>query len=101
MAAAGWAAATDRGVVLQVRVIPRAARSTVDGLRNGALLVRLSSPPVDGAANAALIDLLSSVLGVPRRDVRIVSGDRSRDKRVEVDGITTDRVRELLQIHKS
>ena len=84
------------GIVLNIRVIPRAKRSTVDGVRGGALLVRLSSPPVDGAANAALIDLLASVLEVPRRAVRIVGGDKSRDKRVAIDGLTAQQARSRL-----
>jgi uncharacterized protein len=67
-----------------VRVIPRAGRSEVAGVRDGAVLVRLAAAPVDGAANAELIDLLSRILKVPRRDIAIVSGDKSRTKRVRV-----------------
>ena len=78
------------GVVLEVRVIPRAGRSCLDGTRDGALLVRLKAPPVDGAANAELIEVLSRALGVPKRALTIVAGDRGRVKRVRVDGVTTD-----------
>ncbi|MGH9411259.1 MAG: DUF167 domain-containing protein [Vicinamibacterales bacterium] len=70
-----------------VRVIPRAPQTRVDGLRGGALLIRLSSPPVDGAANDALIAFLAEALQLPRRSVRIVSGSKSRDKRVAIDGV--------------
>jgi uncharacterized protein (TIGR00251 family) len=56
-------------------------------MRAGAILVRLAAPPVDGAANAALIAFLSEVLALPRRNISIVSGDKSRDKRVRVEGI--------------
>jgi uncharacterized protein (TIGR00251 family) len=59
----------------------------VGGLRNGAVLVRLNAPPVDGAANAELIEVLAKALGVPRRDVAIVSGERNRQKRVRVTGV--------------
>ena len=76
------------GVVLDVRVIPRAGRSGVAGVRDGALLVRLNAAPVDGAANAELIAVLSETLGVPHRAVTLVSGDRGRRKRVRVTGIT-------------
>jgi len=75
------------GVVIAVRVIPRAGRSGVAGSRGDALLVRLTAPPVDGAANAELIDVLSAALSVPRRAIAIVTGDRSRQKRVRVAGI--------------
>lgn len=69
---------------LNIRVIPRARKSALDGMRGDAWLVRLQAPPVEGAANDELIAVLAKALGVPRRDVTIVSGDRSRDKRVRV-----------------
>jgi len=51
------------------------------------LLVRLAAPPVEGAANAELVEVLAAALSVPRRAIAIVSGDRSRQKRVRVAGI--------------
>lgn len=80
-----------------MRVIPRAARSRIDGMRAGALLVRLAAPPVEGAANDALVTLLASTLGVPRRSVRLIAGERSRHKRVVIDGRTEVEIRERLQ----
>ena len=82
--------------ILLVRVIPRARRSELSGVRNGALLVRLSAAPVDGAANEALRTLLAGVLGVPLRGVAIVSGERSREKRVRVSGLTPAALRQRL-----
>ena len=82
---------TTDGIVIEVRVIPRAGRSEVAGTRDGALLVRLNAPPVDGAANADLIVLLADTLEVPRRNVTITAGATSRRKRVKVVGITADR----------
>jgi uncharacterized protein (TIGR00251 family) len=78
------------GVVLEVRVTPRVSRSGVVGTRDNALLVRLNAAPVDGAANAELIELLADLLGVPKRALTIVAGDRGRLKRVRIDGVTTD-----------
>jgi uncharacterized protein (TIGR00251 family) len=54
------------------------------------MLVRLHAPPVEGAANAELIAVIAKTLGVPKRSVTIVSGERSRQKRVKVDGIEAD-----------
>jgi uncharacterized protein (TIGR00251 family) len=79
-----------------VRVIPRAPRTIVDGERSGAILIRLAAPPVDGAANDALVAFLAQGLGVPRRQVVIVSGERSRDKRVEIAGLDEAGVRRRL-----
>ena len=74
-------------VLLKVRVIPRAAKSGVAGMRGDAWLVRLHAPPVDGAANDELIAILARALGVPERAVSIASGARSRQKSVRVSGI--------------
>jgi uncharacterized protein (TIGR00251 family) len=78
---------TPDGVLISVRVIPRAARSGLAGTRGNALLVRLQSPPVEGAANEELIEVIAKALQVPKRAVSIVAGDRSRQKRVRVVGI--------------
>jgi len=78
---------TSEGVVLNVRVITRAGRSGLAGTRDNALLIRLNAPPVEGAANAELLDVLSDILHVPKRALTIVSGERSRSKRVLVSGL--------------
>jgi hypothetical protein len=89
-------ASSPDGVVIDVRVIPRAAKAGVAGTREDAVLVRLHAPPVDGAANAELIDILSHALGVPRRAIAIAAGERTRRKRVAVAGITADEARRRL-----
>ncbi|MGH9200566.1 MAG: DUF167 domain-containing protein [Vicinamibacterales bacterium] len=78
---------TPGGVVISVRVIPRASRSGIDGTRGDALLVRLKAPPVEGAANAELIRVIAGALSIPARSVSIVSGEHARQKRVMVTGI--------------
>jgi uncharacterized protein (TIGR00251 family) len=75
-------------VLLNVRVIPRSPRSAITGTRGDAIVVRLAAPPVDGAANDALIDFLSKTFQRPRRDISIVSGETSRDKRVSIEGVS-------------
>lgn len=84
------------GVLIDVRVIPRAGKSGVAGTRNDALLVRLNAPPVDGAANAELIELLADAFGVSRRSVTLVSGSQSRSKRVRVAGVTAEAASHIL-----
>jgi uncharacterized protein (TIGR00251 family) len=75
-------------VILSVRVIPRSPKSAISGRRGDAIVIRLAAPPVDGAANDALVDYLARLFGRPKRDVRIVSGANSRDKRVKIDGVS-------------
>jgi uncharacterized protein (TIGR00251 family) len=86
------------GVLIDVRVIPRAGRSGIAGTRDDALLVRLTAPPVEGAANAELVEVIAKVLGVPKRAVTIVSGDRARQKRLRVVGISAGDARVKLSL---
>ena len=78
-----------------VRVQPRASRSEVVGLHDGALRVRVQAPPAEGAANDALMVLLAKLLDVPRKQLRIVAGATSRSKVIEVDGIDPERIERL------
>ena len=71
-------------------MIPRAGRSGFAGLREGALLVKLAAAPVDGAANDELIALLAKTLKIPKRDISLVSGERSRTKRIRIAGMDRD-----------
>lgn len=71
-----------------MRVIPRARKTAIGGMRDGVVVVRLAAPPVDGAANSALVAYLAELLDRPKRDVTIVSGQTSREKRIAVYGMT-------------
>ena len=84
------------GITIKVRVIPRAAKSGVAGVRDDALLVRLNAPPVEGAANDELVRVLSDLLGVSKRAVAIVGGARARSKIVRVTGIDVETCRSKL-----
>lgn len=86
---------TTEGVELTVRVIPRARRTEISGERDGALVVRVAAPPVEGAANEALVAFFSAALRVPRRAIQILSGERGRQKRIAIAGVTVEAVRRL------
>ena len=88
--------AVANGVVITVRVIPRAGKSGVAGTRGDALLVRLHAAPVEGAANEELIEVIAERLGVSKRAVEIVSGGRSRNKRVHVSGVDVESASRML-----
>jgi len=72
---------------LNVRVTPKSSANEVTGVRGEAICIKLTAPPVDGAANSALIKLVAEKLGVPKSRVRLLSGERGRNKIIEVDGI--------------
>jgi uncharacterized protein (TIGR00251 family) len=78
-------------MLIPVRVIPRSSKNTLEWER-GALKARLTAPPVEGAANEALIALLAEYLAVPKRAIRIVHGATSRQKTVEIAGVTEEEV---------
>jgi uncharacterized protein len=86
----------DEAVFFGVRVVPRASKSEIVGEIDGALKVRLCSPPVDGAANAELIKMLAREFGVSRGRVEIVSGQNSRTKRIRITGATVDEMKSRL-----
>ena len=69
---------------MTLQIVPRASRSEWGGTHGDALKVRLAAPPVDGKANEALIEFLAGHYNVPRRNIRIVSGETSRRKIVEI-----------------
>jgi uncharacterized protein (TIGR00251 family) len=82
-------------VRFSVRVQPRASNNETAGVHGDALKIRLTAAPVDGAANAGLIQFLSDIFAVSRKSVRIVSGESSRSKIVEIDGITERAVHDV------
>ena len=79
-----------------MRVQPRASKDEVAGVMGGALKVRLRAPALEDRANEALCEYLSEVLKTPKAAVRILSGHRSRRKRVEVRGVTERQVLALV-----
>jgi uncharacterized protein len=73
-------------VILEVHVQPGASRSAFAGMHGDRVKIRLAAPPLEGKANAALIEFLADHYGVPRRNVVIVSGIKSRRKRIRIEG---------------
>jgi uncharacterized protein (TIGR00251 family) len=81
---------------VRLRVGPGASSSGVVGRYGEGWKVRVTAAPADGRANTAVVRLLSSTLGVAERDVRILSGQASRDKVVALHGLTSEQVDALL-----
>ena len=96
MVRVGWLTADEDGITLTLRVVPRARKSKIVGVHGESLKVRLAAPPVEGAANRALVAFLARRLGVRKQQVSITSGERSRQKRVHVAGLTADEALERL-----
>ena len=86
----------DSTVVVRIHVRPGAGRSAVVGRHGDALHLRVAPPPQDGRANEAVRSLVAELFDVAKSSVELVSGDRSRDKRVRVHGVDVDVVRQRI-----
>jgi uncharacterized protein (TIGR00251 family) len=81
----------DNGVLINIKVIPRASKNAVCGeMDDGALKIRLQAPPVEGKANKALVEFLSELLDVSKSSIVLLSGETGRHKRVFVKGIALE-----------
>ena len=83
-------------VIFAVRVQPRASKDEIAGEIAGAIKIRLQAPAVEGRANEALIEFLAELLKTPKGAVRILSGERSRVKRLEIRGVTKQQIERLV-----
>ena len=90
----------DGAVIFTVRVQPRASKDEIAGEMGGALKVRLKAPAVEDRANEALVEFLAELLKTSRSAVSILSGERSRVKRIEIRGVTRQQVLNLL-VHEA
>ena len=87
-----WLTDTPAGAVLNLRIVPRAAKNAIQGEHGEALKIRLCAPPVDGAANAALVEFLAETFALPRARVHLLSGQTSRNKRDRHAGLPAAKV---------
>ena len=91
-----WLREAQGAVRLAVHLQPGASRNAIEAVSNGRLRIRVQAPPVEGAANEALCKLLSKTLGVAKSKVRIAHGETSREKTVEISGLSGDDARAIL-----
>ena len=89
---AAFLKARPNGILLAVKLQPRAAKNEIGGALGGELKIKVTAPPVDAAANQALIDLLAEKLGCARGAVQIIRGKTSRHKTIWIGGLSPDEV---------
>ncbi len=87
------------GVVVVIYAQPRASKTALVGLHDGALKVRLAAPPVEGEANDELVRFFAKWAGVAKGAVELLRGDASRHKQLFISGVTAAQVREKLKLH--
>lgn len=81
---------------IEVRLRARAAGDQLSGFRDGALIARVTAPPLEGRANRALCKLIARKLRIAPSKVTVVRGERSRDKLIQVEGFDQEALREAL-----
>ncbi len=79
---------TASGFILSVYAQPNGKKSEILGLHDGHLKIRLKAPPVEGQANAALEEFIAKFFGCARKNVSLIRGQQSRQKAVEVTGLS-------------
>jgi uncharacterized protein len=87
---------TPEGIVLAVKVTPKASRSEIIGWESEALKIRIAAVPEKGDANAELIRFISKTLKISKAQLKIISGDTSRHKRLCIRGVPMETLVKLL-----
>jgi uncharacterized protein len=82
--------------VIVIRVVPRSSKIAISQDGPTSFKLRLTSAPVDGAANRQLLKILSEKLSLPARQIRLISGETSRIKRIEIEGLELSQVTDRL-----
>lgn len=86
----------DCQIVLFVYAQPGGKKNEILGLHDGQLKVRLKAPPVNGKANAELIQFLSKLIGIPKKKIKILGGESSRNKKVQLIDIEINIIQPIL-----
>lgn len=92
----GWLRQDGDGVLVFVHLQPGARRTAACGEHGGRLKIAVTAPPLDGRANDALAAWVAAQLGLPRRQVALVAGQRSRDKTLRASGVSAPEVARAL-----
>jgi uncharacterized protein (TIGR00251 family) len=96
-----WLRRRELAVTLTLHVQPGARKTEIAGVHGDALKIRLAAPPVDGKANAALIEFVANRLDVPKSAVRLVNGQTSRRKILEIAAAPSDAEQRLQPLARS
>jgi uncharacterized protein len=83
--------ATSEGIVIPIKVLPKASRNAIIGWENGELKIRIAAPPEKGSANEELLAFLSDELGISKSQIKLLYGANSRHKRLCISNIDPSR----------
>jgi uncharacterized protein (TIGR00251 family) len=89
---------SDQGILLTVYIQPGSSQNEITGLHNGALKIKIQSPPVDGKANAAVLKFLCQWLNCAKKNVTLVAGEKTRVKKILLRGLSRQLLEEKIEI---
>ncbi len=92
----GRSGPAERACTLELKTIPNAPRNEIIGWLGDALKIKIHAPALEGRANDALLEFLAAEFNLPRRNVMLIRGDKSRHKVVRLDGVTLTEVKARL-----
>jgi uncharacterized protein len=81
------------GSMLRVRVNPKSSKNEILGWKDDELQIKLTAPPIDGAANSALIKFISNWIGIRKSDIKLISGEKSRNKCLYIDNLDLEEIK--------
>jgi uncharacterized protein len=87
---------TEHGVIFHIHVVPRSSKCEVAGVRDDALKLKITAPPVEGQANTECVRFLSDILGIRKKQVSIVSGHKSKKKTIAIEGIRRKDIEDII-----
>lgn len=88
---------TEKGAVLDVRVLPRSSRCEIAGVQDGALKIKITAPPVEGKANKECVRFISGLLKIKKTAVSIIAGEKSKNKTILVSGMTAQDIENVIR----
>ncbi|MCX6981896.1 MAG: DUF167 domain-containing protein [Verrucomicrobia bacterium] len=78
---------------LKLRIVPNAKRNEVTGEHGDAVKIKVAAPAIEGKANEALLEFIAEKLGIHRRNLTLIAGEKSRDKLIEIAGLDATEAR--------
>lgn len=87
---------TPEGILIDIYVQPKAAKNEIAGIHEESLKIRLTAPPVEGAANKECVKFLAKLFHVPKSDLDIVRGHKSRHKTILIRGSSLEKIEHVL-----